>query len=104
MAVGTALTETSLVLDNDILNAWRYRDERVLRAVADYQSRIKLFPALTSMTVYQALFGFENKSIKSGEPSEQTKQARGLTDRLIGACDVLPFNQRSAEIAAYIVP
>src|SRR5215210_3853272 len=104
MAVGMALTETSLILDNDIFNAWRYRDERVLRAIADYQSRIKLLPALTSMTVYQALFGFENKSIKPDEPSEQTKRARISTEQLVKSCDVLPFNQRSAEIAAYIVP
>ena len=55
MAEGPALTETSLVLDNDIFNAWRLgRDQRVLGAIADYQSRLKLFPALTSMTVYQA--------------------------------------------------
>ncbi len=65
MAVGTALTETSLVLDNDIFNSWRYgRDQRVLGAITNYQSRIKLFPFLASMTVFQALYGFENKSIK----------------------------------------
>ena len=105
MAVGTALTETSLVLDNDIFNAWRYgRDPRVLRAIADYQSRIKLLPFLTSMTVYQALSGFENKSIKIDEPSEQTRQARTRTEQLIKESEVLAFNQRSAEIAAYIVP
>jgi predicted nucleic acid-binding protein len=105
MAEGPALTETSLVLDNDIFNAWRLgRDQRVLGAIADYQSRLKLFPALTSMTAYQALYGFENKSIKPGEPNEQTKQARIGTEQLIKSCDVLPFNQRSAEIAAYIAP
>ncbi|HEY0171408.1 MAG TPA: type II toxin-antitoxin system VapC family toxin [Pyrinomonadaceae bacterium] len=105
MPVGAALTETQLVLDNDIFNVWRYgRDGRVLAAIADYQSRIKLFPFLTSMTVYQALFGFENKSIKPGEPSEQTRQSRIRTEQFIESCDVLPFNQRSAEIAAYIMP
>ena len=105
MAIGAALTETSLVLDNDIFNAWRYgRDQRVLGAIADYQSRLKVFPALTSMTTYQALYGFENKSTKPDEPNLQTKQARIGTEQLIKSCDVLPFNQRSAEIAAYIVP
>lgn len=104
MAVGPALTETSIVLDNDIFNAWRYGDQRVLVAITDYQSRLELFPALTSMTVFQALYGFENKSIKPNEPNEQTKQARNMTEQLVKSCDVLPFNQRSAEIAAYIVP
>jgi predicted nucleic acid-binding protein len=104
MAVGPALTETSLILDNDIFNLWRYGHQRILGAIADYQARLKLFPFLSSMTVYQALYGFENKSIKPGEPNEQTKQARAETERLIRECDVLPFNQRSAEIAAYIAP
>ncbi len=105
MTLGPALTETSLVLDNDIFNAWRYgRDQHIRRAIADYQSRLKLFPALTAMTVYQALYGFENKSIKPDEPNQQTIQARTETERLSKSCDVLPFNQRSAEIAAYIVP
>src|SRR5215210_3291132 len=104
MAVGPALTETSIVLDNDIFNAWRHGDQRVLVAITDYQSRLEFFPALTSMTVFQALYGFENKSIKPDEPNEQTKQARIRTQQLVKSCDVLPFNQRSAEIAAYIVP
>jgi predicted nucleic acid-binding protein len=104
MAVSPALAETSLLLDNDILNAWRYQDSRVLIAIAEYQSRLKLFPALASMTVYQALYGFENKSIRPDEPNEQTKQSRIGTERLINSCDVLPFTQNSAEIAAYIVP
>jgi predicted nucleic acid-binding protein len=104
MAVGPTLTETSIVLDNDIFNAWRHGDQRVLAALADYQSRLEFFPALTSMTVFQALYGFENKSIKPDEPNEQTKQARIWTEQLVKSCDVLPFNQRSAEIAAYIVP
>lgn len=105
MAVGAVLTETSLVLDNDIFNLWRYGHQRILGAITDYQSRIKLFPFLTSMTVYQALYGIENKSIKPDEPNEQTKQTRVKMESLIRACgDVLPFNQRSAEIAAYIAP
>jgi predicted nucleic acid-binding protein len=104
MAVGPALTETSIVLDNDIFNAWRYGDQRVLIAIADYQSRLEFFPSLTSMTVFQALYGFENKSIRPDEPNEQTKQARIATEQLVKSCEVLPFNQHSAEIAAYIVP
>src|ERR1043165_9577706 len=104
MAVGPALTETSIVLDNDIFNAWRYGDQRVLVAITEYQSRLELFPALTSMTIYQALYGVKNKSIKPDEPNEQTKQARIWTEQLVKSCDVLPFNQPAGEIAAYIVP
>lgn len=104
MAVGPVLPETSLVLDNNILTAWRYQKQGVLEAIAAYQSRLKFLPALTSMTVYEALYGFENSQVKSNKLSEQTKQDRIKTELLIKACVVLPFNQASAEIAAYIIP
>ena len=51
MALGPVLAETSLVLDTNILTAWRYRKSRVVAAVEEYQSRLKIFPALTAITV-----------------------------------------------------
>ena len=104
MAVGPVLPETLLVLDNNILTAWRYKKRGVLEAIAAYQSRLKLFPALTSITVYQALYGFENRASKSNELDEQTRQDRIKTERLIESCIVLSFDQAAAEIAAYIIP
>lgn len=59
MAIGPALAETSLALDTNILTAWRYQKRGILEAIADYQSRLKMLPALTSITVYEALYGFE---------------------------------------------
>jgi len=103
MAVGPTLPDTSLVLDSNILTAWRYQKLGVLQAIAAYQSRLKLLPALTSITVYEALYGFENSAVKSNEINEQTKQDRIRTEQLIKSCDVLSFNQASAEIAAYII-
>lgn len=104
MPVGEALPETSLVLDNNILTAWRYQKPGVREAIAAYQSRLKLLPALTSITVYEALCGFENSVVKTGTLSEQTTQDRVRTEQLINSCVVLPFDQASAEIAAYIIP
>ncbi|MGI8565954.1 MAG: type II toxin-antitoxin system VapC family toxin [Pyrinomonadaceae bacterium] len=104
MAIGIALPDTSLALDSDMLTAWRYQKREVLGAIAAYQSQLKLFLALTSMTVYEAIYGFENKSFKPNEPNEQTRQDRLKTEQLIKSCVVLPFDQRAAEIAAYIVP
>ncbi len=49
MAAGPALAETSLVLDSNILTAWRYQKRGVLEAVAAYQSRLKLLPALSAI-------------------------------------------------------
>jgi predicted nucleic acid-binding protein len=104
MALGPVLPETPLVLDTNLLTAWRYRKTGVLRAIADYQSRLKLLPALTAITVHEALYGFENKVAKSGERDDRTKQDRVAVEQLISSCVVAPFDQRSAEIAAYIIP
>src|SRR5947199_10587481 len=104
MALGAVLIETSLVLDTNILTAWRYQRPRIVAAIADYQSRLKTFPTLTAFTVHEALYGFENKAAKAGELDERTKQDRIAIEQLINSCVVLPFDQRAAEIAAYIIP
>jgi len=56
------------------------------------------------MTVYEAIYGFENKSIKPNEPNEQARHDRLKTEQLIKSCVILPFDQRAAEVAAYVVP
>lgn len=104
MALGAVLAETSLVLDTNILTAWRFQRARVVAAIADYQSRLKLFPALTSITVHETLYGFENKAAKSGRLDDRTRQDRLAIEQLINSCVVLPLDQRAAEIAAYIIP
>jgi len=104
MALGPILPETVLVLDTNILSAWRYRKSSVVTAITHYQSRLKLLPALTAITVHEALYGFENKAAKAGELDERTKQDRFAIEQLINSCVVLSFDQRAAEIAAFIIP
>jgi predicted nucleic acid-binding protein len=104
MTLGSVLPETSLVLDTNIVTAWRYRKLGVVTAITDYQSRLKLLPALTSITVHETLYGFENKAAKSGKLDDRTRQDRLAIEQLINSCVVLPFDQRAAEIAAYIIP
>ncbi len=104
MAVGPALPETSLVLDSNILTAWRFQKRGILEAIKDYQSRLKLLPALSAITVYEALYGFENALAKGQGDVEQNRLDSAKTEGLIGACMVLPFNQDAAKIAASIVP
>jgi predicted nucleic acid-binding protein len=104
MALGPVLPETSLVLDTNILTAWRYRKPGVITAIAAYQARLKLLPALTAITVHESLYGFENKTAKTGESDARTKRDRLAIEELINSCVVLPFDQRAAEIAAYLIP
>jgi predicted nucleic acid-binding protein len=104
MALGPVLAETPLVLDTNILTVWRYKKSSVVAAIVDYQSRLKLFPALTAITVHESLYGFENKAAKSGKLDDRTKRDRLAIEQLINSCVVLPFDQRAAEISAYIIP
>lgn len=104
MAIGPALPDTSLVLDNDVLNDWRFQKLYVQRAIDDYISRLKRPPALTSMTVFEALYGFENKAFKSGKLDQRIEQDRDKTIQLINSCTVLSWDQTAAQITAYIYP
>src|SRR6266550_129468 len=104
MPFGPVLAETPLVLDTNILTAWRSQRARVVAAITDYQSRLKLFPALTAITLHEALYGFENKAAKSGKLDDRTREDRLAIEQLINFCVVLPFDQPTAEISAYIIP
>lgn len=42
--------------------------------------------------------------MKSGKLDDRTRQDRLAIEQLINSCVVLPFDQRAAEIAAYIIP
>lgn len=59
MPVGYPLAETSLVLDNDLFTHWRNKHPYVLREIAEYTSRLKQSPALTSVTLFETLWGVE---------------------------------------------
>ncbi len=104
MAIGEILPETSLVIDTDILTDWRYRQAHVVQKIGAYISRAKKPPALTSMSVFEALYGFEKQAVKVGGLDERTTEDRESTETLIRSCLVLPLNEVAASIAAYIFP
>jgi predicted nucleic acid-binding protein len=104
MAVGPSLPETPLILDSNIVTAWRYQKPGIVEAIAAYQSSLKPPPTLSAITVYEVIYGFENSLAKAQGNIEQTKLDFGKADQLINSCIVLPFDHNSAKIAAYIVP
>ncbi len=92
-----------VALDNDVLNDWRFRKPATLAAISNYISIVKAPPALTSVTIFEMMHGFENALIQHGMSdrlSRDLDHARELTRE----CTVLPFNQEAAEIAAYMFP
>src|SRR5437868_5335881 len=104
MAVGPSLPETSLILDSNIVTAWRYQKRGIVEAIVAYQSRLKLPPALSAINVYEVIYGFENPLAKAQGNIEQARVDLNKANQLINSCIVLPFDYSSAKIAAHIVP
>lgn len=104
MAVGSALPETSLVLDTNILSEWRAKKLYVQDAIIHYIARLKRPPALASVNIFEALHGFEKALVKFSQNEEQISRDRTEVEKLIEYCTVLPFDEKAAEIAAYAYP
>jgi predicted nucleic acid-binding protein len=101
MPVGHPLDDTSLVLDNDLFTHWRNKHPYVLREIAEYTNRLKEVPALTSVTLFEALWGVENAAVKREVTDEESTRYRGRIEQLSESCVVLPFDRTAAAIAAY---
>ena len=103
MAIGPRSPDVFVALDNDVLNNWRSGNPVILAAISEYLSIVKAPPALTSITVFEMMHGFENAAHKDGT-NDRLKRDRDHARELTNECTVLPFNQEAAEIAAYIFP
>lgn len=101
MPVGYPLADTSLVLDNDLFTHWRNKHPYVLREIAEYTSRLKQSPTLTSVTLFETLWGVENAAVKKEVTDEESMRYRGRIEQLSANCVVLPFDGTAAAIAAY---
>jgi predicted nucleic acid-binding protein len=104
MALIQALRETALVLDTDVFSQWRNQQPNIKKAIADYQSYHKVLSSLTSMTVFETLSGIEAEAVKLITEQQAVQGYRMIAERFIQNCVVLPFDQNSAAIAAYIFP
>ena len=96
------MNETSLVLDTNILNAWRFREEYAQNEITSYISRFKEPPALTSVTVFEKLWGLQKRLFQSTIPNDKTRLDLSKDEELIQSCRVLPFDEKAARIAAYV--
>jgi len=96
--------ETPLVLDTDIFSHLRNKKEYVLTNIKTHFSNTKQFPAITSVTVFEAVQGIESEFFKNNISLEQANLYRQRINELIQVHRVLSFDQRAAEIAAFIFP
>ncbi len=112
MAIGQVLSMTPLALDSDVLDDWRFKKQFVKHKIDQYIFVHKRPPAVTAMTVFEALQGFE---IQFNHPSANKallQRDRNETFSLIHYCSllpsgsfptgILPFDQNAATIAAFI--
>ena len=106
MPFAPALLDTPLVLDTCILTEWRYQQPGIKRQIQEYVlNHNGMTPGLTSITIFEALHGFQKESLKPGRPTERDKADLETTKRFIEESSiVLPFDERAAEIASYVFP
>jgi predicted nucleic acid-binding protein len=103
MSILIALPETPLVLDTNVFSHLRNKNENIKKEIAKYFSNTKSFPAITSMTIFEANYGTDNQLVKNAITSEKARQFHLEINIAIGKIsEILPFDQRAAEIAAYI--
>jgi predicted nucleic acid-binding protein len=112
MATASPLPQIPLVLDTNVFQAWTDQEESVKRNISEYERFHKRFPALTSITVYEVLVGFENTIAQRGGTDERTERGCDEALRLIqlsgmlpsgpSPSGVLPFDGTAATIAAFI--
>lgn len=77
---------TSLALDNNIFTHWRNGHRYVLEAINEYQAEFKMPPALTSITVFEALRGIEDDIVKKGGSADPWKGAKSRIEELVRNC------------------
>lgn len=101
MTAGPILPDTQIVIDNDLLTHWRNKRPYVVREIAEYFKRLKEMPALTSITVFEALWGVENSVLRQEISEKDSARYLGGINQLSQNSTVLPFNETAATIAAY---
>ncbi|HEY6331143.1 MAG TPA: type II toxin-antitoxin system VapC family toxin [Blastocatellia bacterium] len=91
-------------MDTDILTLWRHGNEGVKSRIAEYVRRHQTLPALTSTTVLEVYFGFENKAHRVGSLSDLDQRDLTATKKLIDSIPVkLAFDHEAARIAAFVL-
>lgn len=104
MPIIVAPAETPLILDTDIFSHLRNQKEYVLNHIKNHFSNTKQLPAITAITVFEAIQGIESAVVKNSILPEEANLFRQRTKILTSQHRVLTFDQSAAEITAYIFP
>ncbi len=94
--------ELPLALDNDVFTHLRNKQPYVIKKIIEYNSKTKTFPVIPSITLFEANFGIQKALLKKEITSEIATFQKKEIDRLLINHNIIDFNQKASEIAAYI--
>lgn len=94
--------ELSLALDNDIFTHLRNKQPYILEQVKKHYFNTKKLPVIPSVTIFEANFGIQKALTTNQITDEQANFQLQTINNLSTNHTVISFNQRAAEIAAYI--
>jgi tRNA(fMet)-specific endonuclease VapC len=97
-----ATPDSPLLIDNDVFTHWRNGQFYLQRYLKSYFSYHKQYPALPSITAFEALRGFRRDNY--GEVESGLRDSFARLEELIAGLVVIPFDLRAAQIAAEIFP
>jgi predicted nucleic acid-binding protein len=73
-----------------------------MHEIAEYIKRHKRPPALTTTTLFEAMYGIENSVAKRDITEEEAQKYRSKVEGLSQSCIILPFDRNAAITAAHI--
>ena len=102
MSIIEVTFEYPLAFDTSVFTHLRKNQPYVLRKMFDYFSQTQRVPALPAMTIFEAKWGIEKEFARKEITSEEYEKFIARIDGLILQHQVLPFDQKAAEIASFI--
>lgn len=103
MSIIDAPPETPLVIDTNIFSHLRNGSEYVKNEITKYFSNTKSFPAISSMTIFEANYGVDIELAQHKIDFEKASIFRqNINNALSRISKILPFDQRASEVASYI--
>ncbi len=102
MSIIEVTFEYPLAFDTSVFTHLRTNQQYVLKKMFDYFSQTQKVPALPAMTIFEAKWGIEKEYSREEITEEKYKTFTARIDELISQHQVLPFDEKAAEIASFI--
>lgn len=102
MSIIEVTFEYPLAFDTSVFTHLRTNQKYVLTKMFDYFSQTQRIPALPAMTIFEARWGVEKEFGRNNITKEEHRTYISRIDELTSQHQVLPFDQKAAEIASYI--